>query len=261
MEEGKTFVVVNELDVKFNSKEGQLNDLLTEEVVKIEQKGKDTILLPNLRRWYFTTNTSAPCRLSRGQRRVFVIRPPKVGADTRGAWGIWVREVVAKWRKDEAALGYIRAWFDKLWMEEGEGNWDATAPVPQTEEGDEASEASMTKTDIIAHRVVEYIRGCKNGWSAVHPDYKIVDNKIWGQINEIVKEGGGYVMQKERKQEGINTTFTVYDTEAKLPRKQKSNGGYRADVDGDEVAIRADKLKIAMREIKYNILGGDRDEG
>jgi hypothetical protein len=244
MEEGKTFVVVNELDVKFNAKEGQLNDLLTEETVKIEQKGKDVIVLPNLRRWYLTSNTSSPCRLSKGQRRVFVIHPPRVVSDTRGEWGQWVREVVAKFRKDDGALASIRDWFDELWWQsgEGEGVWDSTAPVPQTIEGDEAAEASMTGSQILARAMYDYMVEVLDGWGAIHPELRSSNAKVWGEVSALVKAHGGYCMTKLVKREGRVHHYSVFDVSGKLPRKQRNDGGYTVDIESANVMEKSQKM-------------------
>jgi hypothetical protein len=250
--EAKTFVMVNELDIKFNSKEGQLNDLLTEEKVRIEQKGKDVIELPNLRRWYFTTNTSSPCRLSKGQRRVLVINPPRVMADTRGEWGIWVREVVAGYRKDEEALAAIREWFNDVWFGSGmgEGVWRSDAPVPITEAALDAAEASMTVNQIIAQDLYEAIVAMEGGWCSVHPDLRKRNVKAWGDVTGLVKAHGGYVGQKTIKDDGVVKTYTIFDSCGRLERVAKpSSGNTVMKVDADEARTRA----LAIAKTYLNI--------
>jgi hypothetical protein len=261
-QEAKTFVMVNELDVKFSAREGQLNDLLTAEVVEIEQKGKDVISLPNLRRWYFTTNTSSPCRLSRGQRRILVVTPPRLMADTRGEWGDWVREVVAKFRKSEADLAAIRKWFDDLWYGDrvdsgelaarglaGDGEWDATAQVPITQEALDAAEASMTTMQITAEHILEWIRERDGGWAAVHPDLRKRDVKMFGDLTALVKAHGGYVGQKTIKEDGVVKAYTIYDTCGKLDRLvQPSSGKHVMVVESDEARARA--IGLAAEYVK-----------
>ena len=251
--EAKTFIMINELDVKFSSREGQLNDLLTEEFVRMEQKGKDVIILPNLRRWYLTTNASSPCRLSKGQRRVLVINPPRVVGDTRGEWGTWVREEVAGWRKDDESLGAIREWFDDLWWSEVEGVeggvWDATAPVPETEAALEAAEASMTVTQIVAEHMYEWICAQEDGVGAVHPDLRKRDVKAFGDLTALVKAHGGFVGQKTIKEDGVVKAYTVYDTAGKLTRLVKpSSGSANMQIDSDTVKAKA--VAIAGEYVK-----------
>lgn len=258
--EAKTFIMVNELDVKFSAKEGQLNDLLTEEVVAIEQKGKDVISLPNLRRWYFTTNTSSPCRLSAGQRRVLVICPPRVMGDKDGPWGTWVREHVAKFRKSDAALSEIRSWFDDLWYKsgKGEGVWDSTMPVPETEAGHDAAEASMTTTQIVAQELYEWICAQEGGWSAAHPNVRRSAVKVFGELTALVKAHGGYVGQKTVKEDGVVKAYTIYDSCGKLERLVKpSSGSHNMVVESAEAKERAQKLALRHHEAQQLLgIGG-----
>lgn len=258
--EAKTFILINELDVKFSAREGQLNDLLTEEEVRIEQKGKDVICLPNLRRWYMTTNTSSPCRLSKGQRRVLVINPPRIVADTRGEWGTWVREVVAKFRRDEEALACIREWFDALWFDSGKGDgvWVPDSPVPETQAGLEAAEASMTVTQIVAGDMYEFLCGLEGGWGAAHPDLRKRDVKAFGELTALVKAHGGMVGQKNLKEDGLVKTYTIYDTCGRLPRSVKaSSGNASVQVEAGEARSRAQQLAATYVKLQ-EILTGSR---
>jgi hypothetical protein len=252
--EAKTFVMVNELDVKFSAKEGQLNDLLTEEVVKIEQKGKDVIELPNLRRWYMTTNTSSPCRLSRGQRRILVINPPRVVGDTRGEWGLWVGGVLAKFRRDSESLAAIRLWFDELWYGEGnggEGVWDATLPVPHTQEADDLAEASMTTNQILAADMLEYIRASDGGWGAAHPNTRKGNVKAFGDLTALVKAHGGFVGQKVVRDNGVLYAYTIYDLTGLVGRALKpATGGYNMEVDVGETKVRGAELAKLVAGLK-----------
>ena len=257
--EGKTFVMVNELDIKFSSKEGALNDLLSEELVKVEQKGKDVIELPNLRRWYMTTNTSSPARLSRGQRRVLVIRPPRVLADTRGEWGQWVGSVVAAIRRDEHKLAAVRRWFDKLWFEsgKGEGVWESTKPVPITEAANDVAEASMTESQLVVEHMLQWLMERESGWMAVHPNQRKMHNKIWGEISQSVKDRGGWVMGKMVKIDGKLVQFTVFDILGKVERKPRNDGGHWAVVEASEVK---DVMEETIKEFTNinNLLGEKR---
>lgn len=249
--EAKTFVMINELDVKFGAKEGQLNDLLSEETVRLEQKGKDVINLPNLRRWYLTTNTSSPCRLSKGQRRVLVINPPRIMSDTRGEWGTWVREVVAEFRRDPEALAAVRSWFDNLWFDSGlgDGVWRGDVPVPETQAGLEAAEASMTVTQIVAGDMYEHICGSEGGWGAAHPDLRKRDVKAFGELTALVKAHGGFVGQKNIKEDGVVRTYTIYDSCGRLSRSSKpSSGNHSMAVESGDTKEKA--LGLAATYVK-----------
>lgn len=233
MEEGKTFIVVNELDVKFNTKEGQLNDLLSAETVSIEQKGKDVIVLPNLRRWFFTANASAPCRLSPHQRRVLVVNPPRVVADTRGEWGDWVREVVAKIRRTEGGLATVRWWFDREWVRRGRG-WDPCAPVPVTQAALDAAEASKTDSQIIAEHMFDAIRA-NDGIGATHPDLRKQNTKVWGEVTLLVRSHGGRCLRKSVKSEGKVREYVVYDLDGKTVGETRSDGCTYTTLTSEEI--------------------------
>jgi hypothetical protein len=250
--ESKTFIMVNELDVKFSNKEGQLNDLLTEERVKIEPKGKDVVDLPNLRRWFFTTNSSSPARLSKGQRRVLVVDPALTLQDATGAWGQWVNGVVAKYRKDEEALGAIREWFDQLWIDEGE-SWDPTARVPVTEAALEAAEASMTVTQIVAEHLYQWIQAQPEGWASAHPDLRKRDVKVFGDLTALIKANGGYVGQKTLKDDGVVKAYTVFDAWGKLDRLVKPSSG-NANVKVEPGPCREQALGLAKEYVKMQEL-------
>lgn len=250
--EAKTFVMVNELDVKFNAKEGQLNDLLTEETVSVEPKGKDVFTLANLRRWYLTTNSASPCRLSAGQRRVLVVEPPRVHADTRGEWGDWIRDEIAGFRKDTEALAALRLWFDKIWADYGEG-WDSTAPVPRTEAADQLAEASMTTNQILAESLIRDMKNLDGQWGAIHPDLKRLNNTVWGEVMQSVKATGGYVGEKKVKEGGVEVYFTIYDLNGSMSRVRKSSGGHKIQCESVEAKERSDKLHLALEALSERL--------
>jgi len=253
-EEGKTFVVVNELDVKFNAKEGQLNDLLSSETVSIEQKGKDVISLPNLRRWFFTANASAPCRLSAGQRRVLVINPPRVVADTRGEWGDWVRSSVKLIRRSVGKLASVRWWFDDLWAREGQG-WDSCAPVPITQAALDAAEASKTDSQIIAEHMYEFMVSAE-GCGATHPDLRKQNTKVWGEVTMLVRSHGGRCLRKSVKEDGKVREYIVYDLWGKYVGDEKANGGHYTTMSSEQV--KASALSMAQEYVGITGLLGQK---
>lgn len=257
MEEGKTFIVVNELDVKFSSKESQLNDLLSAETMSIEQKGKDVIILPNLRRWFFTANASAPCRLSADQRRILVINPPRVVADTRGEWGDWVRNEVAAIRRSDDSLSSVRWWFDDLWAREGK-DWDSCAPVPITQAALDAAEASKTDSQIAAEYMYEFMKD-GIGWGAVHPDLRKQNAKVWGEVTLLVRAHGGRCLRKSVRDEGRVREYGVFDLSGKLVGAHKESGGAYANVTSDQVKESA--LAMAGEYVKVMSLLGQKRFG
>lgn len=256
--EGKTFIVVNELDIKFSAKEGAMNDLLSAETVTVEQKGKDTIELPNLRRWYTTTNASSPCRLSAGQRRVLVVAPPRVEGDTRGEWGTWVRETVAGYRRDGQAMGAIREWFDSLWWSsgEGEGVWNPTKPVERTAEGDELAELTMTNTQVIAEELWRMGKEDENGGVlCAAPMTRAQHRAIFLELTAIVKARGGFVGQKKVRDSGRELYYSVYDLSGSLNRIDKTDGGHRIEVETAVAKASAERVALKVADLDRILTG------
>jgi hypothetical protein len=258
--EGKVFIMVNELDVKFSVREGQLNDLLTAETVSVEQKGKDPIILPNLRRWYLTTNSASPCRLSHGQRRVLVVSPPRVGADTRGEWGQWVGGRVASLRRNRGALAAIALWFrDALrsWEEE-KGRWDSKAPVPETAEAEELANASLTHTQILAIHALDHIK--EVGAGALSGVRRKTDAKMVGDlVMRIKNEGGWLVCQKIVKVNGVVQAYTVF--ERRDPREAllyNANRTIKSNLEADYVRKLDEDLWTSVFALKTTMLAAGR---
>lgn len=198
---GKIFGNVNELDAKFDTKESVLNDMITNPKNKITFKGVDTTEFDNLMRYYFSTNSSSPCRMSPKQRRILVIEPEFSHADTRGRWGAaFVAKRIAGFKRDPLALGVIREWFDDFWFNsgEGEGVWDSHAPVPVTAAGEDAAIASMTECDTIAQLVFERMEDSDSKWLAVTSSTRSSNKNEWSKLAQMVKGAGGRYMSFKR---------------------------------------------------------------
>ena len=257
--EGRLWVVVNELDTAFNSREGAMNELLSQEVMAIEHKGKNKYELPNYRRWYMTANAGKPCNISRGQRRILVVSPSLIGEDTRGEWGTWVGSRIAGFRRDAAALGVIAEWF----MEAEavvDGSWVPTSPVPVTSEAEELAEMSMNKYERVAHDLMEWLKEANRtvsplpdedgmAWArpagvgamlALSPSHRNIALKVSGYLRDMVKMAGGQVSRKPIKVDGRLQDFTVYELGGVLSERKKTiSGGYRCDRSAEEVRLAA----------------------
>lgn len=209
--EARTFVLVNELDALFSAKESQFNNLTTSEEYQVEFKCRDKIFIADLRRWYMTFNAAVAMRLTAGQRRFMIVSPPRVEADTRGPWGEWVRTVVSKWKRDPAALGEIRSCLEEVLQrcEERDGRWDPTAPVPETEEGGEMAEASMTGNQILAAEAIKWIKE-NDGLGAAHPHRVRLKKKAFQEIITSVRAIGGTVGKKTVKEDGKTHDYYVF---------------------------------------------------
>lgn len=224
--EGKVWICVNELEAGMDTKEGQFNALITNKHVSIEPKGRDPIVLDDLRRWYMTTNASNPMRLRRGQRRFLVVCPPRIEADMRGPWGEWVRTEVAGWQYDLEALGEIREWFTSAFSawEAKNGRWQPSAPVPETEESLDVSEASMTVNQILAAHVVEVIRDM-GGVGAIGPEGLKLMPKVFGDVKSTVRAHGGQILKKALLIDGKTREYTIFDLDCAVPSVPSGNGG------------------------------------
>jgi hypothetical protein len=252
--EGRVFVMVNELDVKFSAREGELNELLTTENVYVEQKGKDVMVFPNLRRWYLTTNSASPCRLSRGQRRVLVISPPRVSADTRGEWGRWVGGEVASWRRDPGALGALAAWFRERYLAVS-SEWDPTAPVPETVAGDELALASRTSVQVLADHALEWIE--EKGMGAIAPVRKKTDAKLVGEIILRVRAAGGLVCQKVVKLDGKAVAYSTFEwRDGREPLEHAANRTIKSALSAEQVRELDEDLWSAIFGLKTQLGGG-----
>ena len=246
--EGRLWVVVNELDTAFNSHEGAMNEILSQETMTIEHKGKNKYDLPNYRRWYMTANASKPCTLSAGQRRVLVIHPSLIGADTRGEWGQWVGSEIASYRRDPEALGIICEWF----MEAAsvvDGSWNPTSPVPITEAAEELAEMSMNKYERVAHELVEWLKESESGLLALSPAHRNVALKVSGVLRDMVRMAGGQVSRKPIKVDGKTQDFTVFELGGTMShRKKYSGGGYRCERSAEEVRM-ADSVAWQLLQV------------
>ena len=216
--EGATWVAIHELELSSGLSEGQVNNLITSERYKVEGKGRDAMFLPDLRRWYMTTNASVPMRMSKGQRRILIIFPPRIHADTRGEWGRWVGSELAGYKRNPGALGAIRLWFDTCledWEKEF-GAWNPTAPVPLTEAGEEAAEASMTVNQILRDAAISWMEE-HGGMGLLMPEHRQLLAKVSASIGQEVRSRGGAVLRHRIDGKEV----VVWDLSAQLPSRFK----------------------------------------
>lgn len=192
--EGKVWLTTNEFSVLHTKAENELNALIDNATIDVEYKGRDVIVLPNLGRRYFTSNSAAACRLSLRNRRVLVVYPPRLEGDVRGEWGGWVGTEVAGWKGNLVALASIRKWFSQLWEDFG-GRWNPTAPVPITEASLDMAEASMTTGLSVVEDLLELAKE-NGGTLTIDPVSKRNRRKIWAEFAARVRSLGGKVGQK-----------------------------------------------------------------
>ena len=260
---GRTFVAVHELELSNKISEGQINNLITSEKYKLEGKGKDGIYLPDLRRWYMTTNSSVSMRLSAGQRRLLVIHPPRTHADTRGEWGQWVDSVVARYKENAGALRGIRDWFDACLMgwEEEFGRWSSTRPVPLTEESEELAAASLTVNQIMREAAITWMEE-NGGVGVLAHEHRQLLAKVSAAIGLEVKARGGQLLRyKLPTLGGGQQEVVIWDLTGRLPRKVAANRSYRldpavADVDSLGLGVKAAALWQLLSSLRDRLSGG-----
>lgn len=202
---GKVWAFTNELNIKFLVSEDELNDLITQEDIRIEPKGRDVERYPNLLRRYFTTNRSSPARVGRRQRRFFVVEPPLTQDAADGGWSAWVNSVVASWKRRPDALAAVRAWFLDLWASTGAAEWwSPTARVPLTEASEEMAEAGMTATQRVVEDLLEWAEGEFDGVVVLQSSTAKRFAKIRGDLGSRIRARGGrtgnaYCMEEPKK--------------------------------------------------------------
>lgn len=219
--EAKIFIMVNELSAKFNNQEGQIRDMITADEYLVERKNHDAFSVINRRRFYFTTNSSSPIRMGKGQRRILIITPPRTYGDTRGRWGRWIGTRIADLKKDPKALGTIRQWFDELWAEHGEGRWNPAAPVPLTQEGEDIADGSDTTNGSVAKAMTQWVK--EQGWAAVGSDELLRHKTIWNEVRAEIRAQKGRTGSLRYNANGKEVTcaFLAFDQKAKSRMKPK----------------------------------------
>lgn len=259
--EGKVFIQVEELDVVYSLKAGQINNLITAETIPIEPKGKDKFYVPNYLRWFMDTNVSTPIRLSQGQRRVLVLSTARSSGDGKGEWGKWVSEVIrGKYRDDPVALGVIREWFNELWLAEGMG-WNPAAPVPETEASLDLIDSSEETQTTMARTLYELGVELEGKWLAVLPDTYNKNRKLFGELKQLVRDSGGRCGSKNIKEDGKTTRAVIFALEGELPEANPdSSGKLIFMVDAEEVRARGGKVALMLNDLKQDMThkGGSR---
>lgn len=189
---GRLWAYTNELNIKFLVSEDELNDLITQEEIAIEPKGRDVERYPNLLRRYFTTNRSSPARIGRKQRRFFVVEPPLTQSSADDGWSTWVDSVVASWKRSPSALAAVRAWFLDLWAErEAEAWWSSTARVPATQAAEEMAEAGMTATQRVVEDMIDWAEAAFDGVVVLQSGSAKRFAKIKADLSAKIRARGG----------------------------------------------------------------------
>jgi hypothetical protein len=248
----KLFVQSDEADEFFSNAESRLKDLISSPVVIVEPKGLDAYPLANLMRLFITTNSMTPLRLDKENRRLFVWKPPITNADARGEWGQWVGTSV-KMLKNEGAAAVM--YFLKTW---DLTDWDATAPVRQTEEMWDLVEASPTKSQSVAEAFYERLVGDGLDWVFVSSDFTKLNDKLWPKFKSLVTNAGGgkyrYNYSDGRTKYGYIYDFTGEVAWEKTTEGKKVKAGA---IVKDEAMIRG---KLAM-DVYHELFGAIVGQG
>ena len=141
--EGKSWLLWNELDLRFSASESWLRNLLSQEKVRVEVKGGAVYEVANLRRYMMNSNMEVALRIAQGNRRVWVCYPTLTDDDLP-EWKAWLwREIVTPWREDrDSFMSSVRAWLDSVDLE----GYDPMQEVVNGEAAAELMEESMTAT-------------------------------------------------------------------------------------------------------------------
>jgi len=150
--ESKSWILINELNIKYTAKEGWIKNLITRELNEIEHKGGGVYSVPNLRRYMMNSNLAAAMRLGKGNRRVWVCRP-SLNDDELGEWKAWLeREVLVPWHRDrDCWLASCREWLEEVDI----SSYDSMADVINGEAAQDLIDASMTAVESAAISLID----------------------------------------------------------------------------------------------------------
>jgi hypothetical protein len=207
----KTFMLWNELELRFAKSEGWMKNLLTTEMVQVEVKNGAVFSVENFRRFLFNSNMEVAARLSVGNRRVWVCFPT-VTDDTHSGWVDWLRtEVVRPWQADRARwLASVRCWAERVSLEE----YDPTAPVENGEAALELIEGSRSATGTAADTLMAGWVESGEPLLVISPSFIAKYKEVFNHFNGLMRKRGWKSGRKQIKVGGINLNYRVFGKRA-----------------------------------------------
>lgn len=237
----RLLVQSDEADSFYKGIDSKLKDVISSTTVRIEAKGRDAVIVKNFMRLYITTNSLRPLRLDAGNRRLFVWRPPVTQEEARGEWGKWVGTAVKDLKSSPDGLAAVMHYL----MGRDLSEWNATAPVPQTEEMHELVEASPTKNASVAQSIFDELRSESVSRVFVSGALNGQDIAVWTEFRELVKAAGGQKAKHSYTRNKRTTHGHVYDMTGSL-NTRVDNAGTRwvspGQINGEEAATSSVKI-------------------
>jgi len=263
----RLFVQCDESEQFYKGSEGLLKDIISNETITIEGKGRDAIRQRNLMRIFITTNSDHPLRLDSNNRRIFVWRPPVSTAEARGEWGSWIGTVVKRLKSTEegrsAVMWTLMNW--DLGNVGGAGTgvvWNPTAPVKITEEMQELADASPTKNETLGGILYDNCIAEGLTWCAVDPTLVKSDLRVWGAFKSCVEAGGGRKMAHQFTENKRNRKIVFFDLRGDMQSKMDASSKrwleYRGATDDRPEGITTDQVKLSLLQMGelYSRLNG-----
>jgi len=247
----RVFLQMDEADGRFSGHESKLDDLVTSDTLVIEPKGFDGYVIDNFARIFLTSNSMAPIRIKRENRRMFICGPTMTAEYAKNEWQPWVGGVVKPMLKSRDGAAMLAWHLSKVDLT----GWDPTARVLVTPQMEEMIEASQSKSTNVVEGLWETFVEDEKGVWLVTSDLRRKDSIMWANLIEKVRVHGGAVMMYEGKRGGVKLKGTLLDREGKLPRKQNAefkwtlaNGSGLSSEDAFGAATRANVAFTAWRD-------------
>ncbi len=205
--QGKTWMLWNEMDLRFAKSESWFRNLLTQEVVTVEIKNGAVYDVVNCRRYMLNSNMAVAARLSEGNRRVWVCYPELVD-DELDDWKAWLgREVLGPWHEDrEAWLASMLVWVESVDLE----GYRPMAEVVNGVAARELIEGSMSKSQSAAAILMEGWIDSGDELLVIGPEFIHRYKEVVTVFNSLVKRRGWMSGRKVMRDGGPSRSYRVY---------------------------------------------------
>lgn len=206
--EGKMLAHSDEAGAFYSGLEGTLKDVVSNNVITIENKGQEPKTVGNYMRVFITTNNRRPMRLDANNRRMFIWSPKVTQAEAKGEWGQWVADAGEGVKGLKSGEG--REALMHLLMNWDLTRWDPTKPVPVTDEMRDLVDASPTQNESVGTELYEELVATEKRWFWVDPATTRKGKTIFHDLTLLVKENGGQKLKAAVLRGGKTVKGYVY---------------------------------------------------
>lgn len=246
--EGKSWMLWNEVSLRFGVAESWLRNLLSQETVRIEVKGGACYEVNNIRRYMMNTNDHTAIRIAQGNRRVWVCHPKLVRGEEL-EWKSWLWDNVIKpWREDtEAWLSSVRAWLDAVDL----CDYDPMSEVINGEAALELMEHSMTATQSAAAEIMRMWADSGEDLLVVSSGVRKMYDEVFKHISSQVKVEGGRHGRRAVRSAGFKQDYIAYGNKTRYLDFEADKAGtptYIGKLVGSELKKIADRQLLWVME-------------